>query len=64
MRNAGLLWCAIMVSVIFAWYIIALIKENAFQNGYWKGRAAGWDSHRRITNIAKRSDEVFDYEKN
>jgi hypothetical protein len=52
-----------MVGVIFIWYIIALIKDNSFQNGYWKGRAAGWDSHRRITNIAKSSDEVFDYEK-
>ena len=48
---------------IGAW-IIHEIKETAFQNGYWKGRADGWTSHRRLTNTKAKSDEVFDYDKN
>ena len=47
----------------FTW-IIYEIKETAFQNGYWKGREAGWQSHRRLTNIRAKSDEVFDHDKN
>lgn len=47
----------------FTW-IIYEIKETAFQNGYWKGREAGWQSHRRLSNIKVQSDEVFDYDKN
>jgi hypothetical protein len=63
MKNAGLLWCAIMVGVIFVWYIIALIKDNGFQSGYWKGRADGFKvaNMRNLNRI--RTDEVFDYEK-
>jgi hypothetical protein len=45
-------------------WIIYEIKETAFQNGYWKGREAGWQSHRRLSNIKVKSDEVFDYDKN
>ena len=64
MKDAGLLWCAIMVGVIFAAYLIALIKDNAFQSGYWKGRADGFKvSNMRNLNRIK-TDEVFDYEKN
>jgi hypothetical protein len=60
-------------ALVWAWYclgagtlllIIYQIRESSFNSGYWKGRQAGWESHRRITNIAKKSDEVFDYEKN
>jgi hypothetical protein len=43
-------------------WIIHQVRESAFQSGYWKGRQAGWDSHRRMTNIQKKSDEVFDYD--
>ena len=45
-------------------YIVATIKENAFQSGYWKGRKDGFDMHRRMTTIKIKSDEVFDYDKN
>jgi len=48
---------------IGAW-IIHEIRNTAFQNGYWKGRADGWNSHRRLTNTKAKSDEVFDYDKN
>ena len=64
MRTDGLVWAWwILGASVFA-LMIAYIRNSAFESGYWKGRAAGFESHRRITNIAKQSDEVFDYEKN
>ena len=45
-------------------YIVATIKENAFQSGYWKGRKDGWDMYRRMIETKTKSDEVFDYDKN
>ena len=45
-------------------YIMATIKENAFQSGYWKGRKDGWDMYRRMAETKAKSDEVFDYDKN
>ena len=45
-------------------YIVATIKENAFQSGYWKGRKDGWDMYRRMIETKRKSDEVFDYDKN
>jgi hypothetical protein len=54
---------AIVGATILAW-IIHEIKDTAFQNGYWKGRSEGWQSHRRLVNTRIKSDEVFDYDKN
>ena len=54
---------AIVALIAVAW-IIHEIKDTAFQNGYWKGRAEGWQSHRRLINTKVKSDEVFDYDKN
>ena len=48
---------------LLAW-IIHEIRDTAFQNGYWKGRAQGWESHRRLMNTKLKSDQVFDYDKN
>ena len=45
-------------------YALNLWQKEAYNKGYWRGRAIGWESHRRFTNIKKESDEVFDYEKN
>ena len=64
LRDLGYLWMLGMLGAAFVWWIILEIRETAFQNGYWKGRADGWNSHRRLTNIKKQSDEVFDYDKN
>jgi hypothetical protein len=64
MRAEGLVWAWWIFGASIVALMIAYIKNSAFESGYWKGRAAGFESHRRITNIAKRSDEVFDYEKN
>ena len=44
-------------------YIISTIKETAFQSGYWKGRKDGWDMYRRMAETKRKSDEVFDYDK-
>ena len=63
-RDLGfvIMW-AIVGSIAIIWLIYE-IKDTAFQNGYWKGRAHGWDSHRRLMNTKTKSDEVFDYDKN
>lgn len=53
------------------WFIIAtgllayafnLWQTEVYNKGYWRGRAVGWDMHRRMITIKKLSDEVFDYE--
>jgi len=56
------LWFMIATGLIA--YSLHLLKREAYNSGYWRGRAIGWESHRRLTNIQKKSDEVFDYEKN
>jgi len=63
-RDIGfvIMW-AIMGLILIAW-IIHEIRDTAFQNGYWKGRAQGWESHRRLMNAKLKSDQVFDYDKN
>ncbi len=63
-RDLGfvIMW-AIVGSIAITWLIYE-IKDTAFQNGYWKGRAHGWDSHRRLMNTKTKSDKVFDYDKN
>jgi uncharacterized membrane protein len=63
MKELGLLWMWCMLGVTVVIYIVALIREQSFNSGYWKGRQAGWNSHRRMTNIKQQSDEVFDYDK-
>ena len=56
------MWGIVAITAI-AW-VIYEIRDTAFQNGYWKGRAQGWESHRRLMNTKLKSDEVFDYDKN
>lgn len=63
-RDMGFVIMWAIVGLIFAAWIIYEIRDTAFQNGYWKGRADGWNMHRRMTNIKAQSDEVFDYDKN
>ncbi len=57
-----MMWGIVAITAV-AW-IIYEIRDTAFQNGYWKGRAQGWESHRRLMNTKVKSDEVFDYDKN
>ena len=56
-----IMW-AIVGLTIMAW-VIHEIKETAFQSGYWKGRKDGWDMYRRMADAKRKSDEVFDYDK-
>ena len=63
-RDMGFVIMWTIVGLTFAAWIIYEIRDTAFQNGYWKGRADGWNMHRRMTNIKAQSDEVFDYDKN
>jgi hypothetical protein len=60
LKEAGLLWVASMVLIIWAY----AIHENAKQTHYWRGRKDGFDLHRRMINTKIKSDEVFDYDKN
>ena len=57
-----ILWFFISTGLIS--FALNLWQKEAYNTGYWRGRAIGWESHRRLTNIQKQSDEVFDYEKN
>ena len=60
LKEAGLLWVASMVAIIWAYGI----QQNAKQTHYWRGRKDGWDMHRRMIDSKSKSDEVFDYDKN
>ena len=64
LKDLGYLWMWAVVGITAATWLIMEIKDTAFQNGYWKGRAQGWESHRRLINTKIKSDEVFDYDKN
>jgi len=63
-RDMGFVIMWAIVGLTFVAWIIYEIRDTTFQNGYWKGRADGWNMHRRMTNIKAQSDEVFDYDKN
>lgn len=62
LKDFGYIYLWLLMGLSALWWVGYQIKESAFQAGYWKGRQAGWDSHRRMTNIQKKSDEVFDYD--
>ena len=64
LKDLGYLWMWAVVGITAVTWLIMEIKDTAFQNGYWKGRAQGWESHRRVMNTKLKSDEVFDYDKN
>ena len=64
LKNFGYVLMYAIVAITTVAWIIHEIKDTAFQNGYWKGRAEGWQSHRRLINTKIKSDEVFDYDKN
>ena len=60
LKEAGLLWVASMVLIIWAY----ATYQNAKQTYYWRGRKDGFDMHRRMIQNKVKSDEVFDYDKN
>ncbi len=57
-----ILWFMIATGLLA--YAFSLWQSEIYNRGYWRGRAMGWDMHRRMTNIKQKSDEVFDYDKN
>ena len=60
--TAAWLWLYAMLGLVTGWWAITKIMDQAWDRGYWVGRSAGWQSHRRLTNIKVKSDEVFDYD--
>jgi hypothetical protein len=60
LKEAGLMWVASMVLIIWAY----ATYQNAKQTYYWRGRKDGFDMHRRMIQNKVKSDEVFDYDKN
>jgi len=44
LKEAGLMWVAVMVTIIVA----CGMHENAKTIAYWRGRKDGWDMHRRM----------------
>jgi hypothetical protein len=56
------LWLYAMLGLVTGWWAVTKIMDQAFDRGYWVGRSAGWQSHRRLTNMKAKSDEVFDYD--
>lgn len=64
MKINGLTVLWFMIATGLLAYALHLLRVESYNKGYWKGRAIGWESHRRLTNIKQKSDEVFDYEKN
>jgi len=62
--DAGLTTIAMTIAIITLVVIVAAIRNNSFQAGYWRGRGDGWrmaNRHRDL--IVNVKDEVFDYEK-
>ena len=62
--DAGLTTIAMTIAIITVVVIVAAIRNNSFQAGYWRGRGDGWrlaNRHRDL--IVNVRDEVFDYEK-
>jgi hypothetical protein len=52
------------IAIITVVVIVAAIRNNSFQAGYWRGRGDGWrlaNRHRDL--IVNVKDEVFDYDK-
>jgi len=56
-----ILWFVIATGLLA--YALNLWQTENYNRGYWRGRATGWDMHRRMINIKQQSDEVFDYDK-
>jgi len=53
LKEAGLLWVASMVGIIYAYGLI----QNAKTTHYWRGRKDGWDMHRRMIENKNNADK-------
>ena len=61
-NGVTILWFMIATGLLA--YAASLWQTEIYNRGYWRGRAVGWDMHRRMINIEKEVDKVFDYEQN
>jgi len=64
MKINGLTILWFMIATGLLAYAVSLWQTEVYNRGYWRGRAVGWDMHRRMITIKNLSDEVFDYEQN
>ena len=55
--STGAIWLYCMLGLVTAYWAYEKIKDNAFQSGYWKGRADGW-------RMATRQKELDDANNN
>lgn len=55
-------WIFFMSAFAIMFYYSSL--DSAKTTAYWRGRKDGWDMHRRMIDNKRKTDEVFDYEKN
>ena len=59
LQEAGLLWVAVMVVIIWAYGMF----QNAKDISYWRGRKDGWDMHRRMIDnksaIEQNMDQMY-----
>ena len=62
MTNLQVAWILFLSSSAIMFYYYSL--ENAKTTAYWRGRKDGYDMHRRMIDNKRKTDEVFDYEKN
>ena len=52
LKEAGLLWVAIMIAIT----VLYGMYDNAKQTYYWRGRKDGWDMHRRMIDNKTNAD--------
>jgi hypothetical protein len=61
MTDLQVAWILFLSASAIMFYYYSL--ENAKNTYYWRGRKDGWDMHRRMIDNKRKTDEVFDYEK-
>jgi len=49
MTTTPWLWLYCMLGLVTGWWAITKIMDQAFDRGYWVGRAEGWKSHRALS---------------
>ena len=54
-----------MLGLVIGWWAITMIIDQAFDRGFWSGRAAGWraanEHYEKVRKL--KSQSVFDYDK-
>jgi len=53
LKDFGYMFMWSIVAIGFVALVIHHVRENAFQSGYWKGRADGWKHGNKQRDHAK-----------